>query len=192
MPDTDLTPKYKRVLLKLSGEALGHGGKSGISLDECAAIGEQLKRVAAGGVQLAVVVGGGNILRGAQFSAGGNKRVLINLDEMSPYLLNAVVAAEDRSFFQHGGVDPWGIARAVYRDLAGSASRQGGSTITQQLVKQVYLNADRTPVDRDPILEARPEVGRFSRCSTRCWRRTACTWATCRPSSPGRRTPASE
>ncbi|MFN8049851.1 MAG: transglycosylase domain-containing protein [Acidimicrobiales bacterium] len=81
----------------------------------------------------------------AQFSAGGNKRVLVGLDEISPNLINAVVAAEDRSFFTHGGVDPWGIARALYRDLRGSASRQGGSTITQQLVKQVYLNADRTP-----------------------------------------------
>ena len=72
MPDADpLAPKYRRVLLKLSGEALGHGGKSGISLDEATAIGEQLKRVVARGVQLAVVVGGGNILRGAQFSATG-------------------------------------------------------------------------------------------------------------------------
>jgi uridylate kinase len=69
-PDA-LTPKYRRVLLKLSGEAFGHGGKSGISLDETAAIAEQLKRVHASGVQLAVVVGGGNILRGAQFTAGG-------------------------------------------------------------------------------------------------------------------------
>ena len=80
----------------------------------------------------------------AQFSAGGNKRILVGLDEISDHLINAVVAAEDRSFFSHGGVDPWGIARALYRDLRGSASRQGGSTITQQLVKQVYLNADRT------------------------------------------------
>jgi uridylate kinase len=74
MPDstTDpLTPKYKRVLLKLSGEALGHGGKSGINLDETKAIAEQLQRVHARGVQLAIVVGGGNILRGAQFTAGG-------------------------------------------------------------------------------------------------------------------------
>jgi uridylate kinase len=72
-PTTDpLTPKYKRVLLKLSGEALGgHGGKSGISLDETKAIAEQLQRVHSRGVQLAVVVGGGNILRGAQFTAGG-------------------------------------------------------------------------------------------------------------------------
>ncbi len=72
MPDADpLAPKYRRVLLKLSGEALGHGGKSGISLDEAKAIAEQLRRVHARGVQLAVVVGGGNILRGAQFTAGG-------------------------------------------------------------------------------------------------------------------------
>jgi uridylate kinase len=69
-----LTPKYRRVLLKLSGESLGHGGKSGISLDETKAIAEQLKRVHARGVQLAVVVGGGNILRGAQFS-GGDERI---------------------------------------------------------------------------------------------------------------------
>jgi uridylate kinase len=66
-----LKPKYSRVLLKMSGEAFGHGGKSGISLDETMAIAQQLKRVAGRGVQLAVVVGGGNILRGAQFSQGG-------------------------------------------------------------------------------------------------------------------------
>ncbi|VTT98657.1 uridylate kinase : Uridylate kinase OS=Singulisphaera acidiphila (strain ATCC BAA-1392 / DSM 18658 / VKM B-2454 / MOB10) GN=pyrH PE=3 SV=1: AA_kinase [Gemmataceae bacterium] len=76
MPSTadPLAPKYRRVLLKLSGESLGHGGKSGISLDETKAIAEQLKRVHARGVQLAVVVGGGNILRGAQFS-GGDERI---------------------------------------------------------------------------------------------------------------------
>ncbi len=67
-----LLPKYRRVLLKLSGESLGYGGgKLGINLDETMAIAEQLKRVAERGVQLAVVVGGGNLLRGAQFTAGG-------------------------------------------------------------------------------------------------------------------------
>ncbi len=70
MPDT-FAPKYKRVLLKLSGEAFGHGGKSGISQDETGAIAQQLKRVRESGVELAVVVGGGNILRGAHFSAAG-------------------------------------------------------------------------------------------------------------------------
>lgn len=66
-------PRYQRVLLKLSGEAFGFGGKagSGISIDETLAIARTIKRVVDSGVQLAVVVGGGNILRGARFAAGG-------------------------------------------------------------------------------------------------------------------------
>jgi uridylate kinase len=74
MPDPadPLAPKYTRVLLKLSGEAFGYGpGKLGINLDETKAIAEQVRRVHARGVQLAIVVGGGNWLRGAQFAAGG-------------------------------------------------------------------------------------------------------------------------
>src|SRR5437764_5095655 len=67
-----LIPKYKRVLLKLSGEAFGQSGKSGISIDETLSVARQAKRVVERGVQLAIVVGGGNILRGAQFSAGGS------------------------------------------------------------------------------------------------------------------------
>ena len=75
MPDSipdPFAPKYKRVLLKLSGEAFGYGGgKLGINLDETRVIAEQIQRVANRGVQLAIVVGGGNLLRGAQFTAGG-------------------------------------------------------------------------------------------------------------------------
>jgi uridylate kinase len=67
-----LKPKYQRVVLKLSGEGFGHSGKSGISIDETLSIARQAKRVVQRGVQLAIVVGGGNILRGAQFSAGGD------------------------------------------------------------------------------------------------------------------------
>ena len=76
MPDTSdtLAPKFKRVLLKLSGEALGFTDrKLGIDLDETEKIARQLARVAARGVQLAVVIGGGNLLRGAQFSAGADR-----------------------------------------------------------------------------------------------------------------------
>jgi uridylate kinase len=69
-PSSDsLRPKYKRVILKLSGEAFGHHGKSGINIDETLGIAHQAQRIVKSGVQLAVVVGGGNILRGAQFSA---------------------------------------------------------------------------------------------------------------------------
>jgi uridylate kinase len=67
----DLKPRYSRVVLKLSGEGFGPSGKSGISLDETLSVAHQAKRVVERGVQLAIVVGGGNILRGAQFSAGG-------------------------------------------------------------------------------------------------------------------------
>ena len=67
-----LRPKYKRVILKLSGEGFGHSGKSGISIDETLNVARQAQRILQRGVQLAIVVGGGNILRGAQFSAGGD------------------------------------------------------------------------------------------------------------------------
>jgi uridylate kinase len=66
-----LKPKYNRVVLKISGEGFGLSGKSGISIDETVSIARQAQRVVQRGVQLAIVVGAGNILRGAQFSAGG-------------------------------------------------------------------------------------------------------------------------
>src|SRR5919201_1348081 len=66
-----LKPRYRRVVLKISGEGFGHSGKSGISIDETLSLARQAQRILQRGVQLAIVVGGGNILRGAQFSAGG-------------------------------------------------------------------------------------------------------------------------
>jgi uridylate kinase len=66
-----LQPRYRRVILKLSGQVFGPSGKSGISLDETLGIARQAKRILERGVELAIVVGGGNILRGAPFSAGG-------------------------------------------------------------------------------------------------------------------------
>lgn len=69
--DESLQPKYKRVVLKISGEGFGYPGKSGISIDETLNIARQAQRIVERGVQLAIVVGAGNILRGAQFSAGG-------------------------------------------------------------------------------------------------------------------------
>ena len=66
-----LAPKYRRVILKLSGDAFGERGKTGIDIDETLNVARQARRVAERGVQLAIVIGGGNILRGKQFSAGG-------------------------------------------------------------------------------------------------------------------------
>src|SRR5262249_58678781 len=65
-------PVFRRVLLKLSGESFCRPGEGGISLEEVSRIARQTARVAARGVQLAIVVGGGNILRGAQLSRGSD------------------------------------------------------------------------------------------------------------------------
>ena len=62
--------RYRRVVLKLSGESFAHAGERGISMDEVVHIARQTSRAAQHGVQIAIVIGGGNILRGAQFTSG--------------------------------------------------------------------------------------------------------------------------
>jgi membrane peptidoglycan carboxypeptidase len=79
----------------------------------------------------------------AQLS-GGVDRVDVDYSQIPQVLIDAVVSAEDKNFFTHGGVDPRSIARAVWDDLHGSQSEQGGSTITQQYVKTVYLTNERS------------------------------------------------
>jgi penicillin-binding protein 1A len=66
----------------------------------------------------------------------------VSLEEIAPVAVRAVLSAEDRRFYEHGGIDPVGVGRAVWRNLRGS--RQGGSTITQQLVKNDYLTSERS------------------------------------------------
>ncbi|MEO8785118.1 MAG: biosynthetic peptidoglycan transglycosylase, partial [Candidatus Saccharimonadales bacterium] len=63
------------------------------------------------------------------------KRIPVKDQDISPYMKQATVAVEDRDFFKHGGFDVRGIARAGVNDLFGSGGTQGGSTITQQVVK---------------------------------------------------------
>jgi len=70
-------------------------------------------------------------------------RVLVKLDEVSDYVVDALIAVEDNRFYTHNGIDLRGIARAVYATATGGGV-QGGSTLTQQLVKNFYLTADRT------------------------------------------------
>lgn len=68
----------------------------------------------------------------------------VGLHEMSPYIPQAVIAIEDRRFYSHWGVDPIGLARAAFQNLTSGDVAQGGSTITQQLAKNLYLQPDRT------------------------------------------------
>jgi penicillin-binding protein 1A len=66
---------------------------------------------------------------------GNLNRILLTEDEISPMIENAVIAIEDRRFYEHEGVDYKGIARALWQDLRRQKAVQGGSTITQQFVK---------------------------------------------------------
>jgi penicillin-binding protein 1B len=68
----------------------------------------------------------------------------VTLDEVSPDLIGAVLAAEDDGFYRHAGFSLSGMARALWVDLRGRGTRQGGSTLTQQLVKNLYLTQEKT------------------------------------------------
>ena len=68
----------------------------------------------------------------------------VGFDEVPPYLVQAIVATEDRRFFEHPGIDIVGILRAAVADLRAGAVRQGASTITQQLAKNLFLTPERS------------------------------------------------
>ena len=72
---------------------------------------------------------------------GAVDRTLIHLSQMSPNIIHAVVATEDHDFYNHPGVDVTGILRAAYTDLVKREPVQGASTITEQLVKNVYAGS---------------------------------------------------
>jgi len=82
----------------------------------------------------------GNVFawRGEQY--GGD----LGVNEISPHVVHAVLSAEDRRFYSHPGIDPIGIARAIYVDLRAGRLVQGGSTLTQQVAKNVFLTAERS------------------------------------------------
>ncbi|MFO7308771.1 MAG: penicillin-binding protein 1A [Pseudomonadota bacterium] len=68
----------------------------------------------------------------------------VKLSELPPYLPKAFIAIEDRRFYDHFGIDPLGITRAVVRNMTSGGVAQGGSTLTQQLAKNLFLTQERT------------------------------------------------
>ena len=68
----------------------------------------------------------------------------VDVRQLPPHVSEAFLAIEDRRFYHHIGVDPRGIARAAWHDARAGRMQEGGSTITQQLAKLVYLSSDRT------------------------------------------------
>jgi 1A family penicillin-binding protein len=79
----------------------------------------------------------------AALHAGGHRRP-VELSEISPYLVQATLAIEDRRFFEHHGIDLRGLARAAFVNLRSLSAKQGASTLTQQLARNLYLSHERT------------------------------------------------
>ena len=80
---------------------------------------------------------------GGIYPGHNEDRALLKLEQIPKPLIDALVSIEDRKFYSHWGIDPRGIARALYKTLSGQRI-EGGSTLTQQLVKNFFLTSERT------------------------------------------------
>jgi penicillin-binding protein 1A len=88
---------------------------------------------------IAILADDGSLLA----NRGDTGGAAVRIGDLPPYLPRAFVAIEDRRFYSHWGIDPFGILRALTRNAAGGAV-QGGSTLTQQLAKNLFLTQERT------------------------------------------------
>ncbi|MFD2170294.1 transglycosylase domain-containing protein [Tumebacillus lipolyticus] len=75
---------------------------------------------------------------------GGENRLQVALKDIPQTVIDATISVEDQQFWNHGGFNPIGIARALWVDLKSGEALEGGSTITQQLAKNLYLTQDKT------------------------------------------------
>jgi len=81
---------------------------------------------------------------GSIIAERGQRNDFVSLDRLPRHLVDAVIAIEDRRFFSHWGVDPVGLVRATLANLRAGRATQGGSTLTQQLAKNLFLSTERT------------------------------------------------
>ena len=84
------------------------------------------------------------LLIGSIYPAHNEDRVLVQLAEVPPLLTKTLIAVEDHRFYDHHGIDPISIVRALWSNVRAGATVQGGSTLTQQLAKNFYLTSERT------------------------------------------------
>lgn len=110
------------------------------------------------------------ILIGGIYPAHGEDRSLVRIEQVPGFILDTLITVEDRDFYSHHGVSPKAIARAMWVNTRSGRVKQGGSTLTQQLVKNFYLTSERSLTrkateavmallldlhyDKDEILEA--------------------------------------
>jgi penicillin-binding protein 1B len=83
------------------------------------------------------------LITGLSEDANRTKRRLVNYDEIPPHLVQAVLAIEDRRFFEHGGVNYWRLLQAGIRDVTTGQKQQGGSTLTMQLARGFFLTPEK-------------------------------------------------
>ncbi len=75
---------------------------------------------------------------------GEERRAVVSIQDVPAIMKQAILAAEDERFYQHGGVDTLGVLRALYANLLSGGKRQGASTITQQVAKNFFLSSEKT------------------------------------------------
>ena len=131
-------PRRDRGLKRWLYAALGLFALLFIYLLVTAPLSKSLQPIAAPGITLLSAEGKPIARRGAVTD------LPVEAAELPPHVAAAFVAIEDRRFYDHSGVDPWGIARAFFVNLKEGAVVEGGSTITQQLAKLAFLSSDRT------------------------------------------------
>jgi penicillin-binding protein 1B len=83
------------------------------------------------------------LITGLSDDANRTKRRLLTYNEIPPNLINAVLAIEDRRFFEHSGVNYWRLMDAIFRDVISGRKQQGGSTLTMQLAKNFFLTPEK-------------------------------------------------
>jgi len=187
-PVKDSGPRFRRVLLKLSGEAMAPAQGNGIDLDALGEIAKEVKEVAALGIELAVVIGAGNILRGSEYEARGMDRSTADQMGMLATVINALAmqnALEQMgvrtrvlsAIEMHSVCEPYILRRAIRHLEKGRvvvfAAGTGNPYFTtdtaaslraMEIGADVILKASHTVdgvYDRDPMRE--PNARRFDR-----------------------------
>jgi uridylate kinase len=187
-PVRDGGPRFRRVMLKLSGEAMAPAQGNGIDLDALGEIAKEVKEVAALGIELAVVIGAGNILRGSEYEARGMDRATADQMGMLATVINALAmqnALEQMgvrtrvlsAIEMHSVCEPYILRRAIRHLEKGRvvvfAAGTGNPYFTtdtaaslraMEIGAEVILKASHTVdgvYDRDPMRE--PNARRFDR-----------------------------
>src|SRR3954451_19135399 len=173
MPQPD-GPAYKRVLLKISGEGFCHEGGFGIEASELENIARQCVEVAQMGVQLAIVVGGGNFIRGATFAEDGNiPRATADYMGMLATVLNAVALQETMEKLGQptrvlSAISVYSVAEPFIRRRALRHLEKGRAIILAAGTGNPFFTTDTsaalraTEIDADVLLKATKVDGIYS------------------------------